>query len=181
MGRLEMFIRLLRNTPRQAARLARRQHSRLAQKTSSVLVQQNRYSSSTTAAPYFEVDVVDGGIAIIRMDQPGSPVNTINVSMQDEFASVLDQIENNSDIRSAVLLSKKARPCQPVGRKCSHVLKIRRSHSWRQLTDPPLEVDSNWQWHVTTASPQPLRAPNSACPRSCSAYCLAPAAPNGLS
>ena len=66
-----MFIRLLRNTPRQAARLARRQHSRLAQKTSSVLVQQNRYSSSTTAAPYFEVDVVDGGIAIIRMDQPG--------------------------------------------------------------------------------------------------------------
>merc|ERR1712123_466074 len=108
MGRLEMYIRLLRNTPRQAARLARRQHSRLAQKTSSVLVQQNRYSSSTTAAPYFEVDVVDGGIAIIRMDQPGSPVNTINVSMQDEFASVLDQIENNSDIRAAVLISKKA-------------------------------------------------------------------------
>merc|ERR1711892_926664 len=108
MGRLEMFIRLLRNTPRQAARLARRQHSRLAQKTSSVLVQQNRYSSSTTAAPYFEVDVVDGGIAIIRMDQPGSPVNTINVSMQDEFASALDQIENNSDIRAAVLISKKA-------------------------------------------------------------------------
>merc|ERR1712128_7172 len=102
------FIRLLRNTPRQAARLARRQHSRLAQKTSSVLVQQNRYSSSTTAAPYFEVDVVDGGIAIIRMDQPGSPVNTINVSMQDEFASVLNQIENNSDIRAAVLISKKA-------------------------------------------------------------------------
>jgi len=42
------------------------------------------------------------------MDQPGSPVNTINVSMQDEFASVLDQIENNSDIRAAVLISKKA-------------------------------------------------------------------------
>ena len=35
-------------------------------------------------------------------------MNTINVSMQDEFASVLDQIENNSDIRAAVLISKKA-------------------------------------------------------------------------
>ena len=41
------------------------------------------------------------------MDQPNSPVNTINVDMQDEFAGVLDQIENDSNIRAAVLISKK--------------------------------------------------------------------------
>ena len=42
------------------------------------------------------------------MDQPNSPVNTINVNMQDEFASVLDQIENDANIRAAVLISKKS-------------------------------------------------------------------------
>ena len=69
-----MFVRLLRNTPRQAARLARRQHARLAQKTTSAVTlnQQQRFSSSAAAQPYFEVDVVDGGIAVVRMDQPGS-------------------------------------------------------------------------------------------------------------
>ena len=36
-----------------------------------------------------------------------SPVNTINLSMQDEFSSVLDQIESNNDIRACVLISKK--------------------------------------------------------------------------
>ena len=36
-----------------------------------------------------------------------SPVNTINLSMQDEFSSVLDQIESNNDIKACVLISKK--------------------------------------------------------------------------
>ena len=36
-----------------------------------------------------------------------SPVNTINLSMQDEFSSVLDQIESNDDIKACVLISKK--------------------------------------------------------------------------
>ena len=35
-------------------------------------------------------------------------MNTINVSMQDEFASVLDQIEKNDQIKAAVLISKKS-------------------------------------------------------------------------
>ena len=36
-----------------------------------------------------------------------SPVNTINLSMQDEFSSVLDQIESNDEIKACVLISKK--------------------------------------------------------------------------
>ena len=62
---------------------------------------------NTPFEPYFEVEVKDG-IAVVRMDQPNSPVNTINVDMQDEFAGVLDQIENDSNIRAAVLISKKS-------------------------------------------------------------------------
>jgi len=62
--------------------------------------------NSTAAAPYFELEVVDG-IAVVRMDQPNSPVNTINLSMQDEFSSVLDQIESNDEIKACVLISKK--------------------------------------------------------------------------
>jgi len=103
-----MFVRLLRNTPRQAARLARQQHNRLVTRGAVVETQQRYQSTAAAPAPYFEVDVVEGGIAVVRMDQPNSPVNTINVSMQDEFASVLDQIENDANIRAAVLISKKS-------------------------------------------------------------------------
>jgi len=103
-----MFVRLLRNTPRQAARLARQQHNRLVIRGAVVETQQRYQSTAAAPAPYFEVDVVEGGIAVVRMDQPNSPVNTINVSMQDEFASVLDQIENDANIRAAVLISKKS-------------------------------------------------------------------------
>lgn len=57
-------------------------------------------------APYFELEVVDG-VAIVRMDQPNSAMNTISISMQEEFAGVLDEIESNPAIVSAVLISKK--------------------------------------------------------------------------
>jgi enoyl-CoA hydratase/carnithine racemase len=42
------------------------------------------------------------------MDQPNSPVNTINIEMQGEFGALLDQIESNPAIQSVVLISKKA-------------------------------------------------------------------------
>jgi len=103
-----MFVRLLRNTPRQAARYARQQQNRLASRGAAVVVNQRRFQSTAASVqPYFEVEVKDG-IAVVRMDQPNSPVNTINVDMQDEFAGVLDQIENDSNIRAAVLISKKS-------------------------------------------------------------------------
>lgn len=52
------------------------------------------------------MEVVDG-VAVVRMDQPDSSMNTISVAMQDEFAGVLDEIENNPNISSAVLISAK--------------------------------------------------------------------------
>lgn len=63
-------------------------------------------AAAVETKPYFSMEVVDG-VAVVRMDQPGSSMNTISVAMQDEFAGVLDEIENNPNINSAVLISAK--------------------------------------------------------------------------
>jgi len=54
----------------------------------------------------FELDI-NNNIATIWMDQPGSEVNTLSVAMLDDFRSLLDSIEQNDDIKAAVLISKK--------------------------------------------------------------------------
>jgi len=46
-------------------------------------------------------------IATIWMDQTGSEVNTLSVKMLDDFSELLDQIEQNKDVKAAVLISKK--------------------------------------------------------------------------
>jgi 3-hydroxyacyl-CoA dehydrogenase/enoyl-CoA hydratase/carnithine racemase len=54
----------------------------------------------------FELDI-NNDIATIWMDQPGSDVNTLSVAMLDDFRGLLDTIEQNEDIKAAVLISKK--------------------------------------------------------------------------
>ncbi len=49
----------------------------------------------------------ENNIATIWMDQPGAEVNTLSVKMLDDFRALLDQIEQDSDIKAAVLISKK--------------------------------------------------------------------------
>jgi 3-hydroxyacyl-CoA dehydrogenase/enoyl-CoA hydratase/3-hydroxybutyryl-CoA epimerase len=49
----------------------------------------------------------ENDIATIWMDQTGSEVNTLSVKMLDNFSGLLDQIEKDSDIKAAVLISKK--------------------------------------------------------------------------
>ncbi|MCX7553973.1 3-hydroxyacyl-CoA dehydrogenase NAD-binding domain-containing protein [Marinicella sp. S1101] len=49
----------------------------------------------------------DNEIATIWMDQAGAEVNTLSVKMLDDFSGLLDKIENDSDIKAAVLISKK--------------------------------------------------------------------------
>ncbi|MEZ5471760.1 MAG: 3-hydroxyacyl-CoA dehydrogenase NAD-binding domain-containing protein [Marinicella sp.] len=49
----------------------------------------------------------ENNIATIWMDQPGSEVNTLSVSLLDDFTKLIDQIEEDSDIKAAVLISKK--------------------------------------------------------------------------
>ncbi len=49
----------------------------------------------------------ENNIATIWMDQPGSEVNTLSVKMLDDFSGLLDRIEQEDDIKAAVLISKK--------------------------------------------------------------------------
>ena len=49
----------------------------------------------------------DNEIATIWMDQAGSEVNTLSVKMLDNFSGLLDEIEKDSEIKAAVLISKK--------------------------------------------------------------------------
>jgi len=49
----------------------------------------------------------DNKIATVWMDQAGSEVNTLSVKMLDDFSGLLDQIEQDKDIKAAVLISKK--------------------------------------------------------------------------
>ena len=49
----------------------------------------------------------EDGVAIVRLDQPESPVNRLSASALDEFDTTLDEIESDPSITSAVLLSAK--------------------------------------------------------------------------
>jgi len=64
----------------------------------------------------FELDI-NNNIATIWMDQPGSEVNTLSVAMLDDFRALLDTIEENDEIKAAVLISKKT---QLLYRRCRY-------------------------------------------------------------
>jgi 3-hydroxyacyl-CoA dehydrogenase/enoyl-CoA hydratase/carnithine racemase len=55
---------------------------------------------------YFSIEKQEG-IAIIYLDQPKSPVNVLSASMLDDFKNLLDTIEEDQDIKSVVIYSKK--------------------------------------------------------------------------
>ena len=55
---------------------------------------------------FFEVEASEG-VAVIFFDQPGSRVNTLETAALREFGEVLDNLEHNAEIKSAVLISRK--------------------------------------------------------------------------
>jgi enoyl-CoA hydratase/carnithine racemase len=66
-------------------------------------------STSTEAgASIFSVDVLDDGVAIIRMDDPAAKVNTLSPAFQEQVKPVIDRVQNDSSIKAAVLISGKA-------------------------------------------------------------------------
>ncbi|MBN1251421.1 MAG: enoyl-CoA hydratase/isomerase family protein [Bacteroidales bacterium] len=50
---------------------------------------------------------IEDNIAIVKMDKPNSEYNIISTDLVDEFNLVLDKIENNRDIKAAILISGK--------------------------------------------------------------------------
>ncbi|MDZ7704356.1 MAG: 3-hydroxyacyl-CoA dehydrogenase NAD-binding domain-containing protein [Trueperaceae bacterium] len=55
---------------------------------------------------YFRYDKTDG-VATLWLEQQGSDVNTLSEAMIDEFAEMLDRVEQQPDVRAAVLISGK--------------------------------------------------------------------------
>jgi 3-hydroxyacyl-CoA dehydrogenase / enoyl-CoA hydratase / 3-hydroxybutyryl-CoA epimerase len=50
---------------------------------------------------------VEDGIALVRIDQPGKPVNVLSEQVVREFAEAMDRIEADGGVRGAVILSSK--------------------------------------------------------------------------
>ena len=50
---------------------------------------------------------IEEGVGIIRMDKPNSEYNIISMDIVDEFNAVIDKIEQNDEIKAAVLISDK--------------------------------------------------------------------------
>lgn len=55
---------------------------------------------------YFNITHTNS-VAIVTLDLPGEKVNKLNESMMDEFSSFLDELEANSELKGAVLISGK--------------------------------------------------------------------------
>src|SRR5690606_34270687 len=56
---------------------------------------------------FLKVDLGDDGVAVLTVDLPGEPVHKLRGDFIDGFDRALTEIENNPDIRAAVLTSGK--------------------------------------------------------------------------
>ncbi|NIS38720.1 enoyl-CoA hydratase, partial [Candidatus Saccharibacteria bacterium] len=56
--------------------------------------------------PYTQVEK-DDGVAVVWLDQPGEKVNKLARSLVDEFNTLLDKLEQDSEVKGVVLISKK--------------------------------------------------------------------------
>src|SRR5690242_13121049 len=50
----------------------------------------------------------DAGVAVLSLDVPGAPVNTLSLGLADELRVVFDTLERDSSINAAVLISGKS-------------------------------------------------------------------------
>ena len=50
---------------------------------------------------------IEGDVAVVTVDVPGEAVNTVSHEMLDEFHKVLRELDGNSSVKAAVLLSGK--------------------------------------------------------------------------
>ena len=64
-------------------------------------------STSEKLTDNFHIEVTQDGIAMITLDMPGAPVNTLQSSLSAEFPTVLSRIESDASIKAAVLRSGK--------------------------------------------------------------------------
>jgi 3-hydroxyacyl-CoA dehydrogenase / enoyl-CoA hydratase / 3-hydroxybutyryl-CoA epimerase len=58
-------------------------------------------------SPYALKTEIQDGVAVVTLDVPGQPVNTLNVGVRREFEELIDRLERDLSIEGAVLLSGK--------------------------------------------------------------------------
>lgn len=56
--------------------------------------------------PYTQLEKT-AGVAVVWLDQPGEKINKLAVDLVEEFHTLLDNLEKDSEIKAAVLISKK--------------------------------------------------------------------------
>jgi 3-hydroxyacyl-CoA dehydrogenase / enoyl-CoA hydratase / 3-hydroxybutyryl-CoA epimerase len=66
-------------------------------------------SQATKEAPGRAVSVAvrDDGVAVVSIDIPGQPVNTLSPSVSGDFAAAIESIERDTRVRAAVIISRK--------------------------------------------------------------------------
>ena len=58
-------------------------------------------------SPTFRLDTFEGGVAVVFMDVPGEPVNTLRADFQDELEEMLRRVSDDAAIASVVFASGK--------------------------------------------------------------------------
>jgi 3-hydroxyacyl-CoA dehydrogenase/enoyl-CoA hydratase/carnithine racemase len=81
---------------------------------------------------YFSTKIEDG-IAVVYLDQPKSPVNVLSASMLDDFEKLMDNIEQSSDIKAAILYSKKP-DCWVAGADIKAFMAMKSSEEAEELS-----------------------------------------------
>lgn len=67
---------------------------------------QHSFSTSSYSAAHLNYEV-KGDVAVIKINTPGSKVNTLNSEVMSEFRTVIDQFNNDATAKSAVVISGK--------------------------------------------------------------------------
>eukprot|EP00123_Amoebidium_parasiticum_P015366 comp22929_c1_seq1/m.36316 comp22929_c1_seq1/g.36316 ORF comp22929_c1_seq1/g.36316 comp22929_c1_seq1/m.36316 type:complete len:777 (-) comp22929_c1_seq1:514-2844(-) len=57
-------------------------------------------------ARYIQCNVKDG-VAVVKLDQPNSKVNTLNKQLMEEFEAMYDSLSNDPQVKAAVIMSAK--------------------------------------------------------------------------
>ena len=66
-----------------------------------------RFMCAQTTPDVRVTEITDDGIAVVTIDCQGEKMNTLNTRMNSAFEDVLGELQSNSKIRAAVLISGK--------------------------------------------------------------------------
>jgi len=81
---------------------------------------------------YFTTKIQDG-VAIVTLDQPKSPVNVLSAKMLNDFESLMNTIEEETEIKAAILFSGKS-DCWVAGADIKEFMKMESSEEAGDLS-----------------------------------------------